>query len=408
MKKIIHILIAVFLQCTAFSQKQTIVSIADGPWLTQATWDCNCVPTPGSIIEINHAVTLNTDFAYASGSITINSGASLSKDVSMRSLGIAGGSLENDGTLEVDRLGVTAGTITNSNTMIINQSFYNGGNFTNDGLVEQLDSLQNNGTINNNSDGRIETTNLWNNATINNDGHLDMTYFLNSLTYSGSGVIYTSHFLNTGTAITQDSVLVSVDFMNTGNLHNTTNVPFLISHDFLNCDSTYHDAVFTNDGFVHIGNNFTNVDTLKGTEGSFCIAVYSANTGYIKGTVDICDLTPMSGPPYYIDLNTGIIGPDVTSCTHSCNVGINEVNSMQENIEVFPNPYSSSTTFTFNSTSPVGASLTVFDLTGNEIINKYFGNDGIITISNELPAGVYFYMIKNTEGKIYSGKLISL
>ncbi|MFH0866483.1 MAG: T9SS type A sorting domain-containing protein [Bacteroidota bacterium] len=406
MKKIIYILTAVFLQCTAFGQKQTIISVADGPWLTPTTWDCSCIPIPGSIIEINHDVIFNTNFAYTSGSITINSGASLSKDVSIRSLGMAGGSLENDGTLELDRLGTTAGTITNSNTMIINQSFYNGGNFTNDGLVEQLDSLQNNGTINNNSNGRIETTNLWNNATLNNDGHLEMTYFLNSLNYSGSGIISTSHFLNTGTAITQDSVLISDDFMNTGNLHNTTNVPFLVIHDFLNCDSTYHDAVFTNDGFVHIGNNFTNVDTLKGTEGSFCIADSSLNTGYIKGSVDICDLT--SSGPLYIDLNTGVIGANVTSCTHSCGVGINEENSLQENVEVYPNPYSSSTTFTFHSTLPDGASLTVFDLTGNAIIIKYFGNDGIITISDELSAGLYFYLIKNTEGKIYSGKLISL
>lgn len=408
MKKIIYIFIAVCLQFTAFGQKQIINSVMDGPWLTPTTWDCNCIPASGNNIVIGHDVTLNTDIYFTSGTIEINSGASLVKDASIRSVAIYGGSLNNEGTFEVDRLALGAGSITNSNTMIINQAFLNVANFTNDGLVEELDSLQNSGTIHNNTDGTIETIHLWNDATLINDGHLDMTYFFNSLTYNGSGVIYTDHFLNTGTATIQDTVIINVDFMNAGSLHNTTNVPFLITHDFLNCDSTYHDAVFTNDGFVHIGNNFTNVDTLKGTEGSFCIAVYSANIGYIKGTVDICDLTPMSGPPYYIDVNTGSIGADVTSCTHSCGVGISEENNLQETVEVFPNPYVSSTTFTFHSASPFGSTLSVYDLTGNAIINKFFGNDGTITISNELPAGVYFYMIRNTEGKIYSGKLISL
>lgn len=406
MKKIIYTIFVLLLQIAVFGQKQTITSVNNGLWLMPTTWDCTCVPTPGSDIVINHDVTLNTDFAYTSGSITVNSGASLSPDASMRSIGMTGGSITNNGTFEIDRLGATAGTITNTNTMILNQSFLNGGTFTNTGIVDQLDSLQNNGTINNNSDGTIESIYLWNDGTLKNDGHLDLMFFLNTLSYSGTGVIYSSHFYNVGTAVTEDSVIIDVDFLNSGTLHNTANNPFLVANDFMNEDSTYHDAVFINDGFVHIGNNFTNGDSLKGTEGSFCIAVYSANLGVIDGSVDICDLTPMAGPPY-IDVNMGTIGANVTSCTHSCNVGIDENSNTSTLVDVFPNPYSSATTFTINTASPENSTLTIYDLTGNAIIHKSFGNEGKIIVNKELPAGIYFYRISNSRGEVYSGKLVS-
>lgn len=409
MRKTIYLFIAVLLQCAVFGQKQTITSIANGNWLTPTTWDCSCVPTTGNDVVINHDVILNTDLLYTSGTITINSGASLTKDASMRSIALYGGAIVNNSAFEVDRLAVNSGSVTNSNTMIVYQAYYNAATLTNDGFVEQVDSLMNSGTIYNNSNGRIETVHLWNNSQIISDGYLDMTYFWNTGTYDGAaGITHTSHFLNSGSAATGDSVLVDVDFMNTGMLHNLSNNPFLVTHDFLNCDSTYHDALFINDGFVHIGNNFTNADTLRGNDGSFCIAAYSTNIGYIKGSVDICDLTPMSGPPYYIDVNTGTIETNVTSCTHSCGVGIIEEDNYSENVEVYPNPFSNSTTFTFHAASPSGASLSVYDMTGNEISKKSFGNAGTISISNELPSGIYFYMIKNKEGKTYSGKLFSL
>jgi hypothetical protein len=407
MKRIIYLTIAVLINIAAFGQKTTITSVADGSWTMPTTWSPSTVPLPGDIIIINNNVILNTDFAYSSGSITINSGASLAKDASMRTIAVYGGSLVNNGSFEVDRLALDAGSITNSNTMIINQAFFCGATFTNDGLVEQLDSLLNSGTIYNNSSGRIETVNLWNDVTLNNDGHLDMTYFLNTSFYSGNGVIHTSQFYNVGTALVNDSVIIDNDFLNSGILYNITNVPFLVGHDFMNSDSTDHDAVFINDGFVYVGNDFTNTDTLKGIEGSFCISVYSWNLGYIKGTVDICDLTCPTGPPY-IDLNSGVLEAGVTSCTHSCSVGIEENNEPVEYIDVYPNPFSASATFTFHSASSAGSSLTIYDMTGNAIINKFFGSDGVITITKELPSGLYFYLIKNAEGKMFSGKLISL
>lgn len=295
MKKVIFTLALSTLVIIGFAQKTTITSVADGNWLMPTTWDCSCIPTPGSVIIVNNNVILNTNWAYTSGSVTINSGASLVKDNSVRTWAQNGGSLTNNGTFEVDRLAINAGSVTNANTFIVNHAYYNGATLTNDGIVGPVDSLQNSGTINNNTYGQIEATNLWNNNTLLNDGRLVLTYFLNTVDFTNNGTLQASNFLNTGTSDINDSVIVLVDFMNMGTLSNSTGNPFLVSNDFLNGDSIAHDALFVNDGAVLIGNDFTNLDTLKGTTGYFCIASYSTNVGYIKGTIDICDQTPMSG-----------------------------------------------------------------------------------------------------------------
>lgn len=409
MKKIIFTLAFSTLLYFGFAQKTTINSIADGNWLMPTTWDCNCVPTPGSVIIVNNNVTLNTNWAYTSGSVTINSGASLVKDNSVRTWAQNGGSLTNDGTFEVDRLAINTGFVTNTNTFIVNQAYYIGvtATLTNDGIVGPVDSLQNNGIITNNIDGQIETTNFWNNNTLVNNGTLHLTNFLSSLSFTNNNSLYTDNFLNTGTAVNNHTIGVAVDFMNTGTFTNSSTYDFFIDHDFLNGDSIAHDALFINDGPMKIWNDFTNLDTLKGTTGYFCIASYSANVGYILGTVDICDQTPMSGPPY-IDLNTGTIGTGVTSCTHACSAGIAENENTISNINVYPNPFTDNVTFKFdlkNHASP-DTKLVVVDMLGQQVYSSVFKGSQITIESNNFKSGVYFYTIEN-GASVLNGKLIS-
>ncbi|HNW98519.1 MAG TPA: T9SS type A sorting domain-containing protein [Bacteroidales bacterium] len=406
-KLLLTLFISSSISLTLFGQKQTISSVAPGAWLSPATWDCNCVPAPGYIIEVNHNVILNTNFGYTYGSVNINAGASLIKFGDLVDFAIGGGSFTNEGAFEVARFYSSGGTVTNSGTMTVTQALYNTTTFSNNGIINDVDSLRNDGTIENIQNSEINSTYFWNNGNLNNDGRLKLTNFLNSVSYTGNGTIYTTDFLNTGTATTHDSVIVNYDFMNKGSFQNLSTVPFNVYHDFYNGDSLSHDAVFTNNGFVNISNNFTNADTLKGSSGSFCIAAYSTNSGYIKGTVDICDQSPLSGPPY-IDLNNGVVENTVTSCTHSCSAGIDVISNNIEGIEVFPNPYSDNATFIYHSPSTTNASLVIYDITGNAIITKNFTSDGTIKITNELPSGIYFYIVRNAEGTIHSGKLISL
>jgi hypothetical protein len=409
MKKIISTLTLSTLILIGFAQKTTVNSVADGSWLMPTTWDCSCIPTPGSNINVNNNVVLNTNWAYSSGIVNISSGASLVKDNSIRTWAQNGGSLTNDGTFEVDRLAINAGSVTNSNTLIVNNAYYNGTTaiLTNTGLVKQVDSLQNNGIINNNAYGQIEATKLWNNNSLINDGRLVLTYFLNTVNFTNNGTMQASNFLNTGTSDINDSVIVLVDFMNTGILSNATSNPFLVSHDFLNGDSLAHDALFINDGAVFIANDFTNLDTLRGTTGYFCIASYSANAGYIKGTIDICDQTPMSGPPY-IDINTGTIGTGVTSCTHSCSAGIAENKTTISDINVYPNPFDKEVTFEFDLINKADheTKLIIVDILGQQVFSCSFCGTKITVDGNNFKNGVYFYSIENGPS-LMNGKLIS-
>lgn len=409
MKKAIFTLVISMFLSFGFAQKTAINSIADGDWLNPTTWDCGCIPTPGSIININHNVVLNTNWAYTTGIVTINSGASLVKDYAIRSWAQNGGNLINDGTFEVDRLAIYAGSVTNSNTFIVNNSYYNGATatLTNTGLIGDVDSLLNSGTINNNQYGEIDATNLWNNNSLINDGRLKITYFLNTVDFTNNDFLQANNYLNTGTSVINDSVIVLVDFMNTGTLSNATNNPFLVSHDFLNGDSLVHDALFINDGAVLIGNDFTNLDTLKGTTGYFCIASYSANAGYIKGTIDICDQTPLTGPPY-IDINTGTIGSGVTSCTHSCSVGITENTETISFVKVYPNPFSDNVTFEFglNNYASSETKLSIVDILGQKVYSSVFRGNQITVEKSYFKNGVYFFSIENGTS-LMNGKLIS-
>jgi len=409
MKKIIFTLAFSTLVIFGFAQKTTINSVADGPWLSPTTWDCNCVPTPGANFNISHHVILNTNWAYSSGSVTINTGGSLKKNNFIRTWAQNGGALVNDGTFEVDRLAINAGTVTNSDSFIVNQAYYIGTTATlsNIGLIDQVDSLQNNGTINNDADGYIEATNLWNNNTLNNSGTLHLTNLLNSLSFTNDNELFTDNFLNTGTCNNNKDAGASVDFMNTGKFTNSANGIFFIDHDFLNGDSLLHDALFINEGQVKIWNDFTNLDTIRGTTGFFCIGSYSANAGYIKGTVDICDLTPLAGPPY-IDINTGIIEAGVTSCTHLCTAGIAENETIISNVKIYPNPFSDQVTFEFNLNSPTAnvSKLTITDMLGQQVFSCVFKGSNITVENNNFKSGVYFYTIENGSA-LLNGKLIS-
>ena len=100
------------------------------------TWDCMCIPIPGvHNVVVAHDVTLDTSYAVvAGGSFTINSGASLVQDATPRAFGMTGGTLTNDGTLEVDTFGIIAGTLTNDGDISFDQ-FGTYGTVINNGTI---------------------------------------------------------------------------------------------------------------------------------------------------------------------------------------------------------------------------------------------------------------------------------
>ena len=83
-------------------------------------------------------------------------------------------------------------------------------------------------------------------------------------------------------------------------------------------------------------------------------------------------------------------------------------NQLQPQISVYPNPFSSQTTFEISSVANAAdARLKVFDMLGQEIIFTAFGNDGKVVLnSDNMQNGIYFYEV-NEGGKLLgAGKLM--
>jgi len=92
---------------------QSVNSVANGNWNNPNTWSCACVPTSGFIITINHQVTLNTNYSYSSGSIIIAQNASLSDGHLGKNLTITGGTLANNGNIDVKQFTTQNGSFSN-------------------------------------------------------------------------------------------------------------------------------------------------------------------------------------------------------------------------------------------------------------------------------------------------------
>jgi N-acetylneuraminic acid mutarotase len=83
------------------------------------------------------------------------------------------------------------------------------------------------------------------------------------------------------------------------------------------------------------------------------------------------------------------------------------VNELQDEVHVntFPNPVSTSVTFEMEKEMK-NAELKLFDVSGNEVVNKTFSGNKVQLERNDLPAGIYFYGVNENGLKIASGKIV--
>lgn len=402
MKKLSTIVMVALYAISLQAQKQVITSVSAGNFLSPTTWDCTCVPSLGSDIVIDHNVTLNTNF-YLTGTLTINSGGALIQDVTPRDFLFAGSDFTNDGVFMVNRFYNSGGTLTNTGTLAITQSLYNTGILINDGSIGMLDSLLNDNILNVTADGIINSQNYTNNDSMVNNGRLIFVNYTNTGHFYNLGIIEADHMFNVGYFHAADSVLIQTALLNVGTLDLTASGVIDDETDFMNGDTLGYYGVINNDGEVYVGNNFTNTADIAGNEGSFCVANYSLNTGNILGTVDFCDQTPLSGP-VNIDVNTGTIGTNVSSCEHVCTVtGIKE--AIADNIiSVYPNPFSGKIWCELSTPLKQG-SFRLYDVLGN-LVNEssVIGNN--VLINTDTPAGLYYYSISDGDVVLKSGKIV--
>jgi len=338
--------------CFYYSQSQT-TSVANGNWTSPITWG-GAPPSPGATVIINHAVTMDLDYGYTSGSITINASGSLIGNTNMRGFALSGGALTVHGTFNIGRVGLFSGTVNNNGTF-------------------QSDSLLNQTTFQNLSGGTINAPQFM----IGTGGNL-----------SNSGTVVSTNFLNVDT-VTNNGTISSNDFMNTHRFTNTTSGVINTTSDFLNEDSLSTTAIFTNNGSINVGNDWENRSQINGS-GKFCVAQYTDNSGTITGTLDFCDQTGGA-----FDINTGTVAGTVTYCQFSCSVGLSD-NTTTKTIEIFPNPSNGR----FTITADVQTSFVeIIDILGNCVYKTQTnGLQTHIHLTNQ-PKGIYFCKIsdKNKE-----------
>ncbi|PKP22810.1 MAG: hypothetical protein CVU05_02200 [Bacteroidetes bacterium HGW-Bacteroidetes-21] len=340
-----------------------ITSIANGNWSNPLTWG-GVPPTPGSTVIINHAVILDMDYGYSSGSITINSSGSLDGVTPLRGLGISGGTLTNNGNLSIARLALNSGTIENNGTM------------ENDSLI-CFTSLTNN----------TGSTILAGQFMISTNG-----------TFTNNGTVVSDNFLNIS-SVTSNGNISSFDLMNSKTFTNGSTGIINVGHNFLNSDSITSPAIFTNNGNIAILHDWRNTDQINGT-GKFCVQNNTNNSGEMTGSFDFCDQTGGG-----IDLNTGNVSGSITYCQFPCSSGIT-VAKTNQTIEIYPNPSNGSLFVEISGTAKsLSSDILLYNSLGS-LIWKNNANEKQFSLDfSQFPKGIYYIRINN-DGNYYQKTII--
>lgn len=413
-------------------------SAQNGSWLTPTTWSPMGVPLPGDQITITHVVTLDTDFAYTFGSISVSASGSLIHDATGRDIGLNGPNavLNNDGITTIRTLLASAGSYFNSGTFTVKifanftladnygpgtikgvDSLYNDGiinnygqinvmTFFNDniwnnygnvfGLTTVVDSMYNAGSMLNDVGALIKADSCTNSGQFVNDGVINFDQFTNIGTFTNTNYMSFVDMTNKGTYTNKDSLIGAGDVTNTGNLDNQAGAYMDFAIGFLNADPVNSNALFTANGRFIVGDSFYNFDGITGTApGSIQVqdTSYNHTTGTMSGTFDFCDLTPPV-TPIKIDFNLGTVDPLITFCM---GVGIDDEEIMNR-LSIYPNP----TTGILNIEIEENFTADVYNVLGEKVLSTSNSKINISSYQN----GVYFVLIKDETGELIKQKKI--
>ncbi|MFZ5553687.1 MAG: T9SS type A sorting domain-containing protein [Bacteroidota bacterium] len=398
MKNALTLCTLLFVTTVAMAQP-TRTTVQNGNATNPLTWDCTCIPLPGDNIVVNHALTLNTDFAYSSGSFLINASGSCTGDIPTRGMAVLGGSFINHGTFSVGNFYHSGGTFTNDGTILIGNLYGvdQTATETNTGTITISDSLfvnTNAAFINNgNSSAPVIATA----GTITNNSTMSCSYLWNSGTVNhNSGVMtVTNDILTSGTINVNASLSVDYDIWNSGVFDNGTS-QIDVGHSLYTGDSTALPATFTNDGLISVNNDLYNNKTLNGS-GRFCVGQVTANSGTISGTLDICDQTGGA-----IDFNTGTIAGTVTYCAVNCNVGTGD--EEKDEFSIYPNPFDNQVII--KRTSSDSQNFILLNALGQVVMKMKLTAAQTKLDMSELNSGIYFYSVEENGAKTQSGRLL--
>lgn len=383
----------------SLSAQATRTTVNAGNATNPLTWDCMCVPAPGDNIVVNHALNLDVDYAYASGSVTINSSGSVTGSVPQRIFGIGGGSFTNNGALNVGYLYYSAGTFNSSGTMTIGASMgvdsIGVANISGNLIVG--DTLYVNTLATANLTG---TSNVSNIAVIANAGTIQNAHALTigelwnsgTFTHGSNQANITGFVLNAGTLNLNWYFMVNGDFFNNENVNLSHHLSVA---NFYNGDSIQLPCTFTNNGTVSVTTDFLNSKDITGT-GKFCVGQSSTNSGSITGTIDFCDVTGGN-----IDVNIGTVSGTVTYCSIPCTVGMEE--TVLGIYSVYPNPAADVFTISFANQGEHYYRIT--DVMGRVIAEGTSMSNTLQVDATSWPAGVYFLSVEE-NGVQHSDRIV--
>lgn len=396
MKRISILLCAVIIGVSATAQTRTTVQ--NGNALTPSTWDCGCIPLPGNDIVINHALNLNTDFAYSTGSVLINASGSCTGDVPTRAMAVAGGSFTNHGNFSIGNFYHSGGTFLNDGTILVGNLYGVDQNATetNTGTITVSDSLFINTNASFINNGTTSSPVIATAGTITNNSNMSCNYLWTSGTVNNtSGIMnVVNDFITSGFVNNNTTLNVDYDIWNSGTFDNNHQIE--IGNTLYTGDSTAAPATFTNDGLISIVSDLYNNKTLNGT-GKFCVGQVTANSGTISGTLDICDQTGGA-----IDFNTGTIAGTVTYCSVSCGVGVDEDN--EDLFSVYPNPFENN--ITIKKSSGELQLFVLMNALGQEVMKTNLVSVQSKLDVSQLNSGIYFYTVIENGEKVNSGRLL--
>lgn len=378
MKQLCIFLFAIAATCTL--NATVITSAANGNATNPFTWNCTCIPQDGDTIIINHAITLDVDYAFTMGGIQINAGGSVTGNSGQRIFGVSGGYFINNGTVNIGYLAHNGGTFVNNGSITVGGSLLIDQTVTlvnNAGLiVGDTVYINTNATLQNNF--AMNTTELLSDGTITNPGNLTATNLFTggTLTQTGS-LILTGNLYNIGNAALNAYTEAG------GNIYNAENMvitSYVKTQSFYNGDSISGTATVQNNGTVSISNSLYNSEDINGN-GLFCIVDSSLNSGAINGTVDICDI---SGGGW--DLNIGTEAGTVTHCANGpCTIGITEPQTA--GMTMMPNPAHELLYLTFAQAQTGVVRIT--DITGRVVLEQQISGSSVALNVLTLPQGLY-------------------
>jgi hypothetical protein len=112
--------------------------------------------------------------------------------------------------------------------------------------------------------------------------------------------------------------------------------------------------------------------------------------------------TIVTSPLTIVTTPTIIVGSGGTVTTLCSTVGINEI-QYQEELLLFPNPFSNNLTITSKTNQPL--EITLYDITSRKLLHQQFTNS-ITLNTSQLSKGIYIYELHNKNGVIKKGKVV--